>query len=100
NWAFADPHGTSRWWFAIAKQQWNDKWSTFLRYANVDYDTEGLDNETEWGIGVGYQYTPAVYFELAFDQVDHGNTDDNVVYADDLARGSDHVIRFRTNVSF
>ena len=100
NWAFADPHGTSKWWFATAKQQWNDKWSTFLRYANVNYDTDGLDNATEWGIGVGYQYTPAVYFELAFDQVDHGNTDEYVAYDDDLARGKDHVLRFRTNVSF
>ena len=97
NMNFSNPFGTSKWWFVKADQKWNDKWSSFVRFANVDYDTEALDDATEWGLGVGYQYTPALYFELAYDQVDHG---DNNLLGFDGARGKDHVIRFRTNVSF
>ena len=99
NMAYADPFGTSKWWFVKADQKWNDKWSSFIRFANVDYDTAGLDDATEWGLGVGYQYTPAIYFELAYDQVDHGDNG-YTGYNNDLARGKDHVVRFRTNVSF
>ena len=99
NMMYADPFGTSKWWFVKADQKWNDKWSSFIRFANVDYDTAGLDDATEWGLGVGYQYTPAIYFELAYDQVDHGDNG-YTGYNNDLARGKDHVVRFRTNVSF
>ena len=99
NLKFADMNNTSKFWFAKADQKWNDKWSTFVRFVNVDYDTDGLDNATEWGLGVGYQYTPALYFELAYDQVDYG--DNNSMAANgDIARGSDHVVRFRTTVNF
>lgn len=80
-----------------AAQQWNDKWGTFLRFATVDYDTAWLDDATEWGLGVTYQYTPAINFELAYDQVDHG---DNNVLGFDGAQGKDHVVRFRTTVNF
>ena len=95
NWT--DPFGTSKWWFVKAEQKWNDKWSSFVRFANVDYDTNFLDDATEWGLGIGYQYTPAIYFELAYDQVDHGNED---LIGFGGAVGKDHVVRFRTNVSF
>ncbi|MEG1912926.1 MAG: S-layer homology domain-containing protein [Cloacibacillus sp.] len=95
----ADPLGTSKWWFVKAEQKWNDKWSSFLRYANVDYATDHLDNATEWGVGVNYQYTPAIQFQLAYDQVDHG---DGATYAGvvDNNSGKDHVVRFRTTVNF
>ena len=77
-----------------AEQKWNDKWSSFVRFANVDFDDNQLDDATEWGIGVGYQFTPAIYFELAYDQVDHG--DNNMKgYSD-----TESVIRFRTDVNF
>ena len=90
----ADGDGTSEWWFVKAEQKWNDKWSSFVRFANVDYDTDWLDDATEWGVGVGYQFTPAIYFELAYDQVDHG--DNNRGGYD----GTESVIRFRTDVNF
>lgn len=96
---YANPYGTSKWWFVKADQQWNDKWSTFIRFANVGYDTAGLDDATEWGLGVGYQYTPAIGFELAYDQVDHG--DNGWAVGDpEVARGKDHVVRFRTTINF
>ena len=99
NLVFADMNNSSKFWFVKADQKWNDKWSSFVRFANVDYDTDNLDNATEWGLGVGYQYTPALYFELAYDQVDHG--DNNWLSAnEDVARGKDHVVRFRTTVNF
>lgn len=47
--------------FIHAKQQWTSKWSTFLRYTNFDGDT---GDATEWGGGVGLQYSPNLYLEL------------------------------------
>ncbi|MDY9922164.1 MAG: S-layer homology domain-containing protein [Synergistota bacterium] len=87
-------NGTSKLFFARAGQQWNDKWSTFLRYANFKSDTIGIDNADEWGVGVKLQYSPAVAFELVYDQVDHGQGAFNHV------NGKESVVRFRTNVSF
>ena len=94
---FANPFGTSKWWFVKATQKWNDKWGSFVRFANVDYDTDWLDDATEWGLGVTYQYTPAIGFELAYDQVDHGDTN---LLGFTGAEGKDHVVRFRTTVNF
>ena len=97
NMNFANPFGTSKWWFIKATQKWNDKWGSFIRFANVDYDTDWLDDATEWGLGVTYQYTPAIGFELAYDQVDHGDTN---LLGFTGAEGKDHVVRFRTTVNF
>ena len=91
NFALADKDNTSKLLFAIANQKWNDKWSSYLRYAHVDFDTDNLDNATEWGVGVQYQYTPAIAFRLAYDNVDHG---------DDAFGGTDNMIQFRTTVNF
>lgn len=90
----SDKDNTSKMWFAIANQKWNDKWSSFLRYAHVDYDTDDLDDASEWGVGVQYQYTPAIAFRLAYDQVDYGDDMLNK-YTD-----KDHVVQFRTVVNF
>jgi hypothetical protein len=87
-------NGTSKFLFVNAGQKWNDKWSSFLRYANFKSDTAGVDDADEWGLGIGYQYSPAIYFELAYDQVDHGT---GILNAID---GKESVVRFRTNVSF
>lgn len=81
--------------FAKAKQQWNDKFSTFVRYAHADFNTTGVADAAEWGIGAGYQYTPAIYFELMYDQVDHGTS-----IAAVKLNGKEDVIRFRTTVNF
>jgi hypothetical protein len=97
NIAVADPAGRTKWWFVKAAQKWNAKWSSFIRYAHADFDTAGLDDATEWGVGIGYQYTPAIYFELAYDQVDHGDSEWGNLGGE---RGKDHVVRFRTNVNF
>jgi len=85
---------TTSMWFVYAKQQWNPKLNTFLRYAQADYDTAGIDDAKEFGGGIGYQYTPALYFELAYDQVDYGTGVGNK-YQD-----KESVIRFRTTVNF
>jgi hypothetical protein len=88
-------------WLIRANQQWNDKWNTFLRYAQADFDTINLDNATNWTVGVGYQYTPAILFELFYDNIDYGNTNGNTgsrlanPYVDD-----DHIIQFRTYITF
>ena len=93
-WNLIKDDGTSKFLFVKADQKWNDKWSTYLRYTNFKSDTTGVDDATEWGLGVGYQYSPAIYFELGYDQVDHGNGILNDI------NGTESVVRFRTNVSF
>ena len=77
--------------FIYAKQQWNAKWNTFERYVNYDAD----DDATEWGVGVGYQYSPNLYFELAYMDMDgrfeNGGIDDDY---------DNSLIRFRTLFNF
>lgn len=97
NMDYADAGGESEWWFVRADRQWNDRWSSFVRFASVDFDTAGLDDATEWGVGVGFQYTPALYFELSYDLVDHG---DGSVTNEDAANGKESVVRFRTSLEF
>ena len=93
------PHNdnTAKMYGIRADQQWNDKWRTYVRYFATDYDTNGLDDATNWTFGVGYRLNPAVEFELAYDQIDYGNsgTGNNGGRVDD-----DHMIRFRTFVTF
>ena len=86
-------------WLIRAEQQWNDKWSTLLRYAHADFDTNGIDDANNWSVGVGYQYTPAIKFELLYDNIDYGNINganaSPAGYVDD-----DHLIQFRTHITF
>lgn len=77
-----------------ADQKWNDKWSSFIRYTQADFDTTGLDDTKNWGVAVKYQYTPAIAFRLLYDNIDFG---DNNVSGNS---GTDHVVQFRTTVSF
>ena len=92
---------TSKYWFVKAEQKWNKKWGSFLRYTHADFDTLGRDNATEWGVGITYQYTPAIAFMLAYDGIDYGdgNTGKNA-NGDTAFNGKDNVILFRTTVKF
>lgn len=93
---------TSTIWFVRAVQQWTDQWSTILRFASADFDTPGLDDAKEWGVGLGYQYTPAIYFELMYDCVDFG-THSAAYLANpegNTYNGRENVIRLSTSVSF
>lgn len=98
---------TSKYVFVKAVQQWTKKWSTILRYVHADYDTAGMDDAAEWGAGLGLQYTPSLYFELMYDQIDYG---DNSGYGGRVMgdrastpgawNGKESVVRFRTIVTF
>lgn len=79
--------------FARLDQRWNDKWSTFQRYVKADFDRAGVDDATNWTFGVRYQYTPAIMFELAYDDADWGQ-------GGATRTGDDNLIRFRTHVKF
>ena len=87
--------GTTKFFFVYAAQQWNDKWSSYLRYGHADFDTDNIDDSDNYGIGVTYQYTPAIAFRLAYDYVDYGDNNPNGFYS-----GEDHVFQFRTVVNF
>ena len=87
--------GTTSVWMVGAEQKWNDKWTTFLKYAQADYDTAGLDDAKNWTAGVTYQYTPAVAFQLVYDNIDFGDNNPG-----GFTSGDDHLIKFRTSVSF
>ena len=84
---------TSKVWMIGAEQKWNDKWTTFMKYAKADFDTTGADDANNWTFGVNYQYTPAVAFQLVYDTIDYGNVSPFDVE-------DDHIIKFRTSVSF
>ena len=73
-----------------AKQKWNEKWSTFERYAKYDMDNSASD-VNEWTVGLGYQYTPNLYFELAYNNQDGRVTDGDY---------ENKQIRFRTLLNF
>ncbi|MDR3076169.1 MAG: hypothetical protein LBU26_02615, partial [Synergistaceae bacterium] len=89
-------------------QQWSDKWDTFLRYGHADYGTNYLDDADNWTVGVGYRLNDAVKFILSYDYLDFGDTvrpadpANSVKESHNLgsATGDDHVIRFRTVVTF
>jgi hypothetical protein len=89
-----------------ARQQWNDKWRTFLHYYVADYDTASLDDATNWALGVAYRLNPAVEFELVYDNIDYGDTvtrDGGGVALHNNGNGfvgDDHIIRLRTFVTF
>ena len=85
---------TSDLFFIRAEQKWNDKWSTYLRYQQADFDTEGYDDAKGYGIGITYQYTPAIAFRLAYDYLDYGDG------MGQKYNGDDQVIQFRTAINF
>ena len=81
--------GTTKVYGAKAAQKWGEtKWDSWLRYYHADFDTTGVDDANNYGLGIGYQLNPAVHFELGYDYIDFGNDDD------------DRLIRFQTLVSF
>ncbi|MCL2684295.1 MAG: S-layer homology domain-containing protein, partial [Synergistaceae bacterium] len=80
--------GTTTVYGVKAAQKWGDtKWDSWLRFYHADFDTVGLNDVNQVGLGIGYQYNPAVHFELAVDWVDDGGSDDTLV-------------RFQTVVNF
>ena len=83
---------TAKMWNIIADQQWNDQWSTYIRYWMADWDTTGIDDTENWTFGVRYQYTPAIQFKLEYDMIDYGDAG--------ARTGDDNVLRFRTTVNF
>ena len=83
---------TMKVWFVRADQKWNDKWSSFLRYTKADFDTANVDDTQAWTVGVALQYTPAINFQLAYDNIDYGDKG--------TLTGSENLLRFRTYVSF
>ena len=80
--------------FVRADQKWNDKWSSYLRYFMADFDTNGVDDTTNWTVGIGYKLNANVNFELAYDAIDYGSGINNV------RDGDDNIVRFRTYVTF
>ncbi|MDR1977752.1 MAG: S-layer homology domain-containing protein [Synergistaceae bacterium] len=77
-------------WRIAAQQQWTDKWSTFLYYANFDVDA--FDAKfNQFGGGVNYQLNPSVLLGLSYAQFS---------YDDDFGVNDESQIRFRTQVSF
>ena len=86
--------------FIGAEQKWSDQWTTFERYlkgkARWNNFPTGLgniasDDTTNWSLGVRYFYTPALSFELAYDKIENSQA---------LRGQDDHMIRFRTHVTF
>ena len=78
--------------FVRLDQQWNDTWATFQRWGSTNIDDLMDLDTTFWTFGVKYWYTPALSFELCYDNVDYGSG---------IHGGfSDSRVRLRTYVSF
>lgn len=76
-------------WFMGARQRWSSRFSTFERYAR--YDEGNSAGVRQWTVGMGWQYSPGMYMELAYD--DQAGALD--------ARGyNDKRVRLRTMISF
>lgn len=85
---------TTRFVFIRATHKWNSKWSAYIRYQYADYGTDGISDAVGYGVGVTYQYTPAIAFRLAFDEVDYGWNNPSSY------NGKDRIIQFRTAINF
>ena len=89
--------GTNKTILVTAEQQWGEsKWSSFLQYLTTDWDQNGWDDTDQYMIGIGYQYSPAVKFWLAYNYIDYG---DNAPETD-ANSGSESVVLFRTAIDF
>ncbi|MDD3263426.1 MAG: hypothetical protein PHT94_00860 [Candidatus Nanoarchaeia archaeon] len=77
-------------WFGKLEQKWSDTWSTFGRYVLVTQENTVDQKVTNWSVGVIHKYTPSLSFELSYDNLKFEN----------LNKTDDHLIRFKTNVSF
>lgn len=95
--------------FARLEQRWNDRWSSFERYFLADFNTPGLDDTTNWTLGVSFRYRPGLTFELSYDHIDWGDSDGSVEYYGGTASsggkgsaktGDDGIIRLRTFLCF
>ena len=85
-------------WRVGATQQWNDKWSTWLYVANHTFEEAGNNSDAQllqWGLGVEYQYTENVAFDLSYIHLD---SDDAAEALGDYT--DDHRFQFRTAVVF
>ena len=99
NFGEADIDGTTSLFFVYAEQKWSEKWSSYLRYGHADFDTNWLDDADNYGIGITYQYTPAIAFRLAYDFVDYGSGNQNG-RGGDAYNDDESVIQFRTVINF
>ncbi len=76
-------------WFMGARQRWGSRFSTFQGYGL--YDERNFGEVRQWTVGMGWQYSPGVYMELAYD--DQSGALDARDY-------SDKRVRMRTMISF
>jgi opacity protein-like surface antigen len=89
-------------WRVGATQRWNDKWSSWVYVAGHTLEDDGLSaagltrdaKALQWGLGVEYQYNENVAFALGYLDVDWNDEAENNGYSDD------HIIRFRSGITF
>jgi hypothetical protein len=94
----------------VARQKWNDRWWTYVRYLDFDVDNQYvlgiIDGEMatmlcdykQYTVSVRYNYTPNLWFELGYDLVDLG--EDEEAFFDYDGEYGDSMIWFRTTVNF
>ena len=92
--------GTTKIWMVGADQRWNDKWSSFEKFAKADYGKDWVDDAENFTIGVTYQYTPALAFQLVYDYLDFGDGASDPLDTKNYRSGSDHILKFRTSIVF
>jgi hypothetical protein len=81
-------------WRIGAKQQWNEKWRSWLYVAGHSFDYEEDAKATQWGVGIEYQYNPNVIFIFNYLDVNWNKNGEDLGFVDD------HRFQFRTEVLF
>lgn len=93
-------------WRIAGEQKWNDKWTTYFYVAGYKFEDGAswtdlggrayLDDAKalQWALGVRYYYNPNVSFGLSYSDLNWKSEAENAGYRDD------HVLRFRTQVTF
>lgn len=78
-------------WFIKASQKWNDQWQSFGRFFKAQGGAGRNRDVSGWSVGLTYQYTPALNFELIYDSVSY---DKSSTFKDN------QMVLFRTHLSF
>jgi hypothetical protein len=77
----------------VAKQKWNDQWWTYVRYMDVNADSDWHSYKA-YTASVRYNYTPNLWFEVGYDALDLDHNWRSSQYE------GDNMVWFRTTVNF
>ena len=88
-----------RFWKVAIHRDFTKKLKAYAMYMEIHDKGNEVDNTVNFGVGLKYQYTPAIAFQLQYDWRDYGNG----ITVEDHSfglQGREDLFRFRTIISF